>query len=214
MSLRRRHINYSGSPLPVLTYLGSGSSTSGGDLTFSFGTPSPKRYLIALVGCGDGALTVTIGGVAATELVRQLWSGTSAGATGIYIALVPTGTSGIVTITNSNSNRAAALYSATGLASASAFDTASATTKVTLKPLPMDIDVQANGFILACDYSGQNGAGLAEWTGLTPDANFNFSELSFTGLFSCGNIQSPTADTKNITVSGNGTNTCCAVSLR
>ena len=215
MNVRRRWINYSGGPPLIVSYLGSASDTSGGNFTLSFGAANPNRYLVALIGCGDGSASVTIGGIAATPLVQQQYSGSGAGATGIYIAKVPTGTSGTVAVTNGNSNRAVGLYSLINLQSASAFAMASASAFTTLKPLPMNIGVKAGGVVLAVTYSSGSGtATSATWTGLTADANFRFTNLSFAGLFSCGNIQSATPATESMTVTATGTETCCAISLR
>lgn len=199
----------------VVSFLGSASDTSGGNFNLSFGAADPNRYLVAMVGSGDGSVAVTIGGVTATPLVQQQYNGSAAGATGIYLAKVPTGTSGTVTITNANANRAVGLYSLINLQSVSAVATSSASAFTTPKPLPLNINIQAGGVVLTVTYSSGSGSSpSATWTGLTPDANFSFTNLSFAGVFSCGNIQSPVPATKNMTVTVAGTETCCAVSLR
>lgn len=122
-----RIIVYDGE-VPVSAYLdranaiATASSRSFNNL--SFGTASSRRYLVACLGWFDtgdttvGSSSVTIGGVTATKLAEQVDAEEVASA--IYCALVPTGTTGTVTINLSGSNAADAftvsLFSLTGWA--------------------------------------------------------------------------------------------------
>lgn len=201
----------------VLTYLGFDKTTTGTDLSFSFGPSNAKRHLIACVGTGQGATSVTIGGVSATELVRQDYTGLP-GATGIYIAAVPAGISGVVAISNINDIRACALYSAVNLQNASAYDTDQVTGAVTPLPFPMSIDIPARGFTLQVAFCSGDPSITATWTGITADVDNRFSIGSRNSQFSAGHIESTTATTANTTVTWGGgalnAATCCAVSLR
>lgn len=162
----------------------------------NFGTAAVDRYLVACVtyrvGSAIGISSVTIGGVAAT-LVIGASSGTAPTVTraAIYIALVPTGTSGNVVVTHSGtvSRAGCSLYSLTGIGSA----TASATSTMTnLAGGTFGSFTLPNAsHVIACGYNGDgssristasanlsagsptltatSGASDTTWSGLTED---------------------------------------------
>lgn len=102
-----RIIVYDGE-VPVSEYLANdkkapvSATTTQSFANLNFGTESARRYLVACLGWADlndvatGTTSVTIGGVTATKLAEQIDAAEMASA--IYIALVPTGTTGTVTI--------------------------------------------------------------------------------------------------------------------
>lgn len=106
-ALRRRSINYSGNPSPVLTYAGTAGDSSGatGSHTYSvsFGSADPKRYILIGACILDPSVVSTIGGVAATEIYRVKKASPSSQVCAWYIAQVPTGTSGSVVVTTPGS---------------------------------------------------------------------------------------------------------------
>lgn len=101
--MRRRHICYSGAPPIVLTYLDAKGDSSGstGAHTYNaaFGAASANRYILVGANITNPSVVDTIGGVAAVELFRvQAGTGTTVAAW--YLAHVPTGTSGNITVTS------------------------------------------------------------------------------------------------------------------
>lgn len=217
MSLRRRHINYSGSRPPVLTFVASGVFTSGSGSTFTgmnFGTAAADRYMIAVFGYSSltTATSATIGGVSASLLVGAVSPFQSA-KTAIFIALVPSGTSGTVVISNgAGGNSTLALYSVTGLLSptAVATNTASGT-----PPANLSVGVSAFGVAIVCGYS-TGASSTATWSNLTAiDTN---NRVTTTSLSSAGNfVSAGPSSTLNTTFNYTSTSnamSCCAVSLR
>lgn len=155
----------------TITYLqNTGDGTNLSTYTFAsqnFGTASADRHIICTV-CGrssdGGARTitsVTIGGTTAAENVDTTSSGNVCG---IYIAAVPTGTSGnvVVVFNTTMGNADIALYSTTGVGSTTATDSGTSTSN----PLTYALDVVAGGIAVAIATS-DNGAATATWAGLT-----------------------------------------------
>lgn len=155
-----------------LTFLQS--AVSGSDLsnyTFSsqnLGTASADRHIIASVtgrAVGTPTLTgVTIGGVAATSVVNQVnTTGGNTSLAALFIAPVPTGTTGDVTLAFSLSFLRAGigLWAATGLSSATAIDSSGSTAN----DPTYAIDIPANGFAIGCAYNADTAT--ASWTGIT-----------------------------------------------
>lgn len=111
----------------------SNVSTNSSSFSMNFGDEDPSRYIIASVSCmnpgGNGSITgVTIGGVAATQLVTH--GGTSTiTSSNLWIAAVPTGTSGTVVLTVSGYNQfVVQLYRAVNLATTTPHGTDTITT--------------------------------------------------------------------------------------
>lgn len=216
VSLRRRHICYSGSKPPVLTLTDKAQNTSGGGGTFTglnLGAAAPDRYMVAAIGNSSATATtaVTIGGVSATQLVA-VNSPFGNARTSIWIALVPTGASGNVVISNgAGGNTTIALYSITGLLSPSAVATSTASGT---PPQSLSVAVNALGFVICVGYSS-GATSTATWSGLTStDVNVLFI-TNF--LQSAGHFSAPTSTTLSTTFSYSNTNnamSCCAVSLR
>lgn len=138
---------------PDLSYLSSTSSTSS-LTTYTFagqtlGAASTGRYIVvvATVSTAAAGITInsmTIGGVAATEIVEKVGTGGTANRTiAIYIAKVPTGTTGDIEFTCSTTGVRCALawWRLEGIPSTAAAATASGTTSA-------DINVSANDIVI------------------------------------------------------------------
>ena len=157
-----------------LSYIGTTLDTS--DLTtytlagVGIGTPAPDRLVVAVVmgraGAGRTISSVTIGGVTATAAIT---SGSQNNPTGIYYALVPSGTTATVVATFSGGlvRMAVAIYSLTGyrnmVPAATGQDYNSTTTLSTTLNRPADAVVVAGALT--------SSNGTFTWTGPTEDAD-------------------------------------------
>ena len=164
----------------------SSSTTNSGTYTFSgmnFGAASSDRYIVVAVGAGIGSFgggvsisSVTIGGVGATIVRQQAANVSGSGAlSGIAIAAVPSGASGnvVVTLGASHQNCAITVYAVTGLLSAAAAYTNSATGASPSS----SIDCDAGGVVIAAA-TGRNTGGTTTWTGLTEASDFSLESLT------------------------------------
>jgi hypothetical protein len=166
--------------MATVTYLQSTNSTS--DLTtYTFstqnlGTAASDRYIIVnaatSVSSGAGSISsVTVQGISATSVVSKTQAANTANVNTLWIVAVPTGTTGNVVVTAGSAavRCGIALWSATGLGSATAYDTAVDDTVLGVNPsASTTIDCEANGFIVSSSMIGNNAttSGCA-WTGLT-----------------------------------------------
>lgn len=169
-----------GAPFPgggsvVVTSVASmgGGSTQPNPVTFTaqnFGAAAVNRYLVAAIGLSHSGATVTsvtIGGISATSIINN--DNGAVHAT-LWAALVPTGTSGDVTVTSSGGSPGVIdctveLYAMTGNHQLAADATAVGVTSAT-------INAQASGATIAAAFS-TSGSLSATWTGLTKDADIN-----------------------------------------
>lgn len=140
----------------------------------SFGTASSDRYII--VGIQGGINTtggqtissVTIGGVTATLVVQLQTSITNVSVrSALFIAAVPTGTTGDVVVTWAGTmlHCGIGIFAVTGLQSS----TPTATATSGAQPGNVSINCARDGFIVANTgaYDATPGAGLSTWTNLT-----------------------------------------------
>lgn len=148
-------------------------STTGSDLTtYTFstqnlGTAAGDRYIVCCVNgrSSDGGArtisSVTVGGVTATA---GPFVGNSGSHVGIFIAAVPTGTTGDVVVTWSGGmgDCSVELHRATGVSSTT--PTSSVTDTTT--PLSQSINVDAGGFAVGISTT-DNGTATATWAGIT-----------------------------------------------
>lgn len=178
------------SPPVIATVSATASSASAENFTsytfssLSFGTAQSNRYIIVAAGVGDGDADdrqisgITIGGVAGTEVIHAFneFIASSTSSAAIYIASVPTGTTGDIVVATSGSGTAGnctvVVYRATGI-NPSAIDTASSTSD----PASLNVDVVANGIIVACFNNYDNGT--VSWTGPTEDYDANAENGAF-----------------------------------
>lgn len=152
---------------------GVDSASSATDLTLytfsslNFGNEASDRYLAAYIAGAQvtnrSISAVNIGGVSATEVV-------AAGAatmlpSGIYIAAVPTGTTGDVIVQFSGAMVRAGIVLAkiTGISSAIATDTATGTSS----PLSAGIDISAGGVCFGGAASADSTPDDVTWSNLT-----------------------------------------------
>lgn len=150
----------------TLTYNGLRSTTSAASAhTFSavsLSTAASDRRVIVSV-CRNTATTVssvTIAGISATAAVTT-------GGAGIWIADVPTGTSGdiVVTFGSSVTGLLIACYSAYGLKSSTARGTASAASAALVHDL--DVNAAKGGVIIAHSTKTLAVAATTDWVGAT-----------------------------------------------
>lgn len=120
----------------------------------SFGTESSDRYLIACISARDAAVftadSITIGGVSAA--ITQAPNTSAQTAAVIAIANVPTGASGSVVVNWSEAvadDQLCTLLLATGLSSATAYDTDALEDTVNDTSLAGTIDCEAGGLVVA-----------------------------------------------------------------
>ncbi len=179
-----------------VSYLGNavnGNNTDIYTFSMSFGSESTDRYLISVVSCTLGSSiigSVKIGGITATE-VSSLTNGSVSSK--IHIAAVPTGTSGNVVISSGAAmyGCGVALYRATGLNSATAYDNKTSTAS----PGSVTIGIAHPGFVIAGTSAGAANF-TTTWSGTSNDYDANidtFQPLHFSGGYA--QISSPTTVT-------------------
>lgn len=152
------------------------SSSTATGFTFSamsFGAASGDRWIVCCVGWqGSGAArtisSLTIGGVSASQISGVAATNANNIAVDMWIAAVPTETSGdvVVTMSGNTAGCTAALYSLTGACDGTAHDTANSTAN---NPTGT-IDVVANGVAIGV----ANCVGTTPtwtWTNLTEDCD-------------------------------------------
>ena len=149
----------------------------------SLGDAASNRYIIVTVYCRRAETTptsisgITVGGVSATVVVSQQHIATNQLLVAIAIAAVPTGTTGDVVVTFSQSqNRCViGMYRVTGLNSATAHDTASSTAD----PTTGNLDIPAGGVAVAMSAHGF--AETASWTNLDEDFDIEIESTTCSG---------------------------------
>lgn len=155
--------------------------------TLGFGTAHPRRRVFAgvTVICASGVQPsmVTIGGVTAVKALGFAQAGTFSTTLQIWSALVPTGASGVVSVSGlaSGDMDGGAIYTwaAYDVVSATPRDTATATGSTS--PNAIDVDVPAGGFVIALGLTSDNHTSTWGITGgLTLDA---VDTLPFPGGF-------------------------------
>lgn len=161
-----------GSTSPAIaTYEATGttSGVEGGSYSWtglSFGTASSNRYMVACIFM-EGAFTVTgvtIGGVTASSVASKANGNSNVS---MWIAAVPTGTSGTVAVTSTAPGGSAiylcTLYSLTGNASA----TAAGTISSSASPPTGTLTTAAGTAVIAASMDNNNSP---TWTGVSQDA--------------------------------------------
>jgi hypothetical protein len=195
---------------PTLAYLAEGYDTSGTltdptTVNISFGTADPDRVLIGVFGYARSSTTgtvvsATIGGVSATVLTDIHDPDSSSNpyaACCIFMARVPTGTSGDVVIDTTNQVGGAILtmYRATNIIS---FTTLDLQTDIGASPLSATVTAQRRSVVLAAGYSFNNNVNHT-WTGVTEQNDYNGDAASALGTLTTAIVTTPIAFTQNIT---------------
>jgi len=154
-------------------------ATNGSSFSFtstSFGPAAADRKIVIGVSSengGSGERTIsalTVGGVSATQLVRSYQAGNDCVAE-LWIATVPTGTSGTVAITWSGSVRACGIgvWAVNG-ASSTAFDTASNSQTSSISAVAVTTSCEAGGVIIGMVGGGQaNPVSSYSWSNANED---------------------------------------------
>jgi len=155
-------------PDPVaISYIGNAVDASNQSSAYTFssqsiGTAAADRYVVVCASTVNEDITsVTIGGVTAS-LVKKQTNSTSC--VGMWQLLVPAGTTATVVVNLGGTGEVRcgiAIWTRTGGASASATDTAGATTNGG----SLAVDVNANGGVIG--YSQMIGPATITWTNLT-----------------------------------------------
>ncbi len=142
--------------------------------TCAFGAAAADRIIVVGVcgqdGASAGVSSMTIGGVAATEIVESVASvGGNAVNTALYYAAVPTGTTGDVVVTFGGNQSAAAVGVWAVLNSSGTPSASASNARNDGNPNATTINCPANGAILG--YAGLTQSGSdptsATWTNLT-----------------------------------------------
>lgn len=198
-------------PNPVLTYLDNNQVNSGtGDRTHSglnFGAELGARVLIAAVGYAGTTATssVTIGGVSATKAAGAV---IGVQRSELWLAAVPTGTSGSVVITDPNLGSSwpssVAIYAVTNLQSLSpvATDSASRTTS-TSSALSTSVTVPDFGIVVSAAWANNAPGTTATWTGCTQDFYVRFN--SNFDAHTAASFTAGAAQTLDVTTNVSGT---------
>lgn len=164
---------------PSLTYVGTGANADNqSTYTFSavsFGAPELGRYMVAAIAMRDDnssgqTNSVTIGGVSATRVVSlaKTFGSSNAVDASIWIAAVPTGTSGdvVATMQTTSGSCGLALYRLTGIASPTAAATASNSTGGATS---LDVSLNTLNRGMAIGISAVSSTQALGWSGLTED---------------------------------------------
>lgn len=150
---------------------------------------------------------VTVAGVSATELIDYVSNTSNCG---MYIAHVPTGTTGNVSVTFSGSmvRAGVGIWAITGLNSATPIDVAQSNT------LSVSIDVVSGGVAAAVGYN--HSTSTQTWTGLDKDFQVNITDNVNAAVGGASFQVSADQLNRNVTmnVSNKDLPALCAVSLR
>ncbi|MBL8713246.1 MAG: hypothetical protein JNM12_10120 [Alphaproteobacteria bacterium] len=159
-------------PPPTLAYQSQQSSltniTVGNTYSFAsvgIGTAAADRLVIAAVRIQGGAEidTVTIGGVTATLAAIDF-------DTGIYYALVPTGTTATITVlvkTATSTSCSVGVYTLTGYINAVPYDAGNISNAASHTVLSSTWNVPLDGVLVGV--SGRTGTGTVTWSGASED---------------------------------------------
>jgi hypothetical protein len=207
---------YVATVIPTLAFLDSAATdTNQTSYTFAltFGTAAASRKLLLVFatrteGTSVSASSATIGGVSAAK-VTEAQTGTASGSKYVvmYIADVPTGTSGnyVVNLSGSGGGMAGiAVYRITDLSSSTAFDTMADQNE---DPLANTLDIPANGFAVGVSAIASGSANA--WTGLTENVDTDTQTTLM--RFGAASASSMTVETERaIECNGGGTDGCIA----
>lgn len=193
-----------GIDIPVVQYTDTQTSTTTAttyNLTCNIGTAEPERRVAVCVwgsratGTGATITSVTINGITATQVAQVAYDQYIHA---IYIATVPTGTTGVtVTVVAGQSwgRMSASCFALYNLLSSTAVDTKTATSE----PSTVSLSFSPNGVAVAM--AGiQVSSGGYTWTNMTEVSDQNFSAETV----STAHTTSTTGETVSITASHSG----------
>lgn len=176
----------------------------------NLGAADPNRWIVVCVGGAHNAArsisSVTVGGVSATKIVQAEGS-TVFRHTSIWVAYVPTGTSGDIVVTWSGAIGRCG-YSAYSLITASApttaFDTQTDLT-LTSSYLSVSINRPAGGVIVASTINISSTTTSVTWAGTTEDYDEKWSETTVSGFSSSSIASGSSPLTVTATIAGTPT---------
>lgn len=183
----------------------SGGVGSYASITYSgasIGTAASNRMVVVCVGCrnntGTGISGVTIGGNAATQIVKSPSSSSEEPCVAIYALMVPSGTTANIVVTANSAfyDGAIAVYAVYGRSSVTEVDSDSAEQAASSAALAITLNVPAGGVGIACTL-GNDPATSFTWVGFTEDNDASFNSNP---TFSCASLES-TAGSAGLTVS-------------
>ena len=210
-------------PLPSVQYCTNASSTS--DLTtYTFSSqslcePSGSRYIVVGIGGGSndaGTSTyainsVTVGGVSASSVVSNKDTNVAPNIAALWIAAVPSGTTGdvVVTFDRASSRAAIGVWALYNLNSATAVGTGGGASS---DPQGANVNTSTDGIVIA--YGFNSGGGTASWTGVTENFDTTVEAVVTTGG-SVANVVAATPRTVSVDWStGNTRSAASAASWR
>lgn len=182
------------------TYIGNTSDTTD-QTTYSFagasiGTASSDRLVVcgftARANAARTVSSVTIAGVSATLVGTAIDAGAGADLATMWIAAVPTGTTGTISITFSAAMLRCnvGVWTITGGGSATPTSTQTDNT-VSSNVLSVSSDCPANGCIIAVSENGQgSGSATATWAGVTENYDTTVETTSFGASGASANFSS------------------------
>jgi len=199
-----------------LTSAGDGATAT--TYTFSsqtLGVAAADRYIVVLVGSSSistgGFASVSVGGVSATEVAEEA-TGNPADVAGMWIALVPTGTTGdvVVTCNASNARCGIGLWRLTGVDSITPHAFGQDNGTLGANPsASTTVAVESGGMLVAGAYTSNGTTVSLAWTGVTEDFE-TVAELN--SKVSGGSDDSGTVEVgKTVTVDCTSTNTRVAM---
>lgn len=196
-------INYDSSP-PSITYTDNdGQNTAVATHTFTskaIGAAHPSRRVVVAVGfyAATTSCTMTIAGVAATELTGCARNYLGSTRTRMFIADIPTGTTATIVVTL---GAAGACYIGVFSLLNALSATPVATSNDDTSPVTLDLNVSANG--VACGYAIINVSTTWAWTGMTEAFDATISSLTHTGAtYTATAAQSPLSVSASVVPAG------------
>lgn len=176
----------------------------------NLGAADPNRWIVVCVGGAHSAArsisSVTVGGVSATKIVQAEGS-TLYRHTSIWVAPVPTGTTGDIVVTWSGAIGRCG-YSAyrliTGTAPTTAFNTQT-DLSLTSSDLSVSINRPAGGVIVASTINISSTATSITWAGTTEDYDASWSEATYQGMSSSSTASGSSPVTVTATIAGTPT---------
>jgi len=164
------------------------------------GTASATRYVVVTVfGRHTAAFTfssVTVAGVSATSVVEQANAGSRLG---IFIAAVPSGTTGNVVVTASGGivRCGIGVYALYDLSSSTAITTNSSTAS----PAALSVNVTPGKILIAAAYTNGGSGNQLTWSGATEDFDVNLE----VGTSSSASLLTSTTETPRTVTGAYGT---------
>jgi hypothetical protein len=212
---------------PICTYIGrtvtATELTNYSHAAVNIGTPAADRLVVLVVANSvsiqaDRSITGgTVGGVTCAVVANAHNPAINSNNCAILSALVPTGTTATVTVTNSGAvaNNGFDVFTITGLASTTAYDTMTAQSLSSVATLSGNIDVAGGGVIIAGGSLFINST--FTWSGITEVADGNIDttdDTSFSSAMSQGMSAEVNRAISRTTAGANNRVTLAAASWR